>query len=138
MSNKKIGTKFEKQFLKYLADNEWLAHFLTSDASGAQPFDIIALRDGDVYAIDCKTCSTDTFPLSRIEDNQYWAFRSIIWKADIVCGFAILHNNKIYFVKFNQVLRAQKAGEKSIKLTERMIEDACNCFERNKNRISNS
>ena len=132
MSNKKTGTKFEKDFLKYLADNEWWAHFLSPDTSGAQPFDIIAMRNGDVMAIDCKTCSADRFSLERVEDNQYWAFRSIIWKADCYCGFAVLHNNEIYLIPFGHILAAQRRGDKSILLKEEYKKNACNRIERYK------
>ena len=132
MSNKKTGAKFERDFLKYLADNEWWAHFLSPDKSGAQPFDIIAMRGSDVMAIDCKTCSADRFPLSRVEENQYWAFRSIMWKADTFCGFAILHNEEIYLIPFDVILAVKKKNESSILLKEEYKQYASDRIERHK------
>lgn len=139
MNNKKTGMQFEKEFCQYLAKNGWWAHFMTPSASGSQPFDIIAMRGRDTYAIDCKTCANDRFPFSRIEDNQRMAFMSIIWKsANVKCGFAILYNDEIYYVPFEDVLVIEKYKGKTIKLIERYKENACNCFELNKNRKSDS
>lgn len=132
-NNKKIGTKFEKQFLMYLADNGWWAHFLSPDASGAQPFDIMAIRNDDVYAIDCKTCSSDYFYMARVEDNQYYAFQSIIWKSNVKCGFICLKAGEVYWVDFSKVLEAKRHERTSIILTEAMKVDARNRFERHKN-----
>ena len=132
MNNKKTGSQFEKEFCQYLAENGWWAHFLTPNASGAQPFDIIALRGRNVYAIDCKTCAGDKFSISRIEDNQRLAFSHIIWKSTSVkCGFAILYNDEIYYVPYEDVLVFEKYKVKTIKLTERYKENARNCFEFN-------
>lgn len=133
MSNKKLGTKFERDYLKRLADNEWWAHFLNPDASGAQPFDILALRGSETMAIDCKTCASNRFPLSRIEDNQFWAFRSIIWKCDAYCGIAVLHNNEIYLIPFEHILSAQRRNESSIELKEEYRLNERNRVERYKN-----
>lgn len=132
MNNKKTGSQFEKEFCQYLAENGWWAHFLTPSASGAQPFDIIALRGREVYAIDCKTCASDKFPISRIEDNQRLAFTNITWKSTSgKCGFAILYNDEIYYVPFEDVLVFEKYKIRTIKLTERYRENARNCFECN-------
>lgn len=131
-NNKKIGTAFEKMFLKYLSDNGWWAHFLSPNAAGAQPFDVIAVRNNDVYAIDCKTCSSDYFYMARVEDNQFYAFQSIIWKSDVKCGFVCLKAGEIYYVDFAKVLDAKRHDRPSIKLTEAMKADARNRFERYK------
>lgn len=130
MNNKKIGTQFEQEFCKYLADHGWWAHFLTPSAGGSQPFDVIAARGRDVYAIDCKTCSKDSFSLSRIEDNQHSAFKSIIWKsANVKCGLAILHNDEIYYVPYDEVLVFIHYKKKSIPLGEEYRKRASSCFE---------
>lgn len=132
INNKKTGSQFEKEFCQHLAENGWWAHFLTPSASGAQPFDIIALRGRDVYAIDCKTCADDKFPISRVEDNQWFAFRSIMWKStNVKCGLAILYNDELYYVPFEDVLVFKEYNIKTIKLTERYKENARNCFQLN-------
>ncbi len=130
MNSKKIGTQFEQEFCEYLAKHGWWAHFLTPNATGAQPFDIIAMRKGEVFAIDCKTCSTDRFSLSRIEDNQHSAFKSIVWKsANVKCGFAILYNEEIYYIPYDEVLVFIRYKKKSIPLGEEYRNRASSCFE---------
>lgn len=84
MNNKKHGTDFERQVIAKLSQpgNVWV-HFLSPDERGAQPFDIIAVKDGVACAIECKTQDDKNkwFPLSRLEDNQKMAFEK--W---ISCG----------------------------------------------------
>ena len=58
MNNKRRGTEFERQMCDILAKKGYWVHFIVPDARGAQPFDIIACRDGRPVAIDCKTSST--------------------------------------------------------------------------------
>lgn len=50
-------------------NNGFWVHNLTQNAAG-QPADVIAVKDNKAYLIDCKVCSQDRFPLSRIESNQ--------------------------------------------------------------------
>ena len=69
MSNKSNGTAFEKEFAQLLSDNGFWAHCLQDNQNG-QPFDIIAAKNGKVYAFDCKDCSGNNFKLSRMEENQ--------------------------------------------------------------------
>ena len=84
MNNKKSGTEFERLVMKKLsaASDTWV-HFLSPDERGAQPFDIIAVKDGVACAIECKTQDDKNkwFPLSRLEDNQKMSFEK--W---IACG----------------------------------------------------
>lgn len=84
MNNKKHGTDFERQVIAKLSQSGdvWV-HFLSPDERGAQPFDIIAVKDGIACAIECKTQDDKNkwFPLSRLEDNQKMAFEK--W---IACG----------------------------------------------------
>ena len=106
MNNKKMGTNFERQFCGMLAEEGYWVHFLSPDARGAQPFDVIAVKNGDAVAIDCKTCKDHIFRLSRLEDNQVMAFEK--WLA---CGndgalLAVLHENHVYFVDYTD-LKAQ-------------------------------
>ncbi len=128
MNNKKTGMQFEKEFLKYLADNGWWVHFLTPNLRG-QPFDVIAIRGSITYMIDCKTCATDRFQFSRIEDNQALSFEQAVWKTQAQCGFAILYNDELYFLPYEDVMVEKKKGNVSIKLTEAMKQGACNRFE---------
>ena len=128
MNNKQLGTQFERKVLDYLAAEGWWAHFLSPDKTGAQPFDIIAIKNDKVLALDCKTCADNSFAFSRIEDNQFMAFQSLIWKTDAYCGFVILHDDDIYLLSFTDVLAELKKGNGSVKLTEEHMRNACNYF----------
>ena len=105
MNNKKLGTRFEKRVCEYLASECYWAHFITPDNRGAQPFDIIAVRNGVAVAVECKTLS-DTrnyFPISRLEDNQIMAFKK--WRA---CGNALIYiaiewQDKMYMVSYTDL-----------------------------------
>ena len=50
MNNKIIGTAFEKEMCELLANRGYWVHFITPDNRGAQPFDIIAVKDGKAFA----------------------------------------------------------------------------------------
>ena len=66
-----FGVKFEIEFCELLGENGFWAHRLSENMKGAQPFDIIAMKNGKPIAIECKVVGkTGLFPLSRVEDNQ--------------------------------------------------------------------
>ena len=77
MSNKSVGNKFEKDFCMMLMDRDFWVHNMVQNSSG-QPADLIAVRRGKAYLIDCKVCASNAFKLSRIEDNQHMAMS--YWK----------------------------------------------------------
>ena len=113
MNNKKLGTAFEKDVVEYLAQKGYWVHFIVPDARGAQPFDIIAVRNGVAVAIDCKTCVADIFNISRLEDNQITAFEK--W---IACGnteplIMIKHEGKIYSVNYSLLKELGKVRVKN-------------------------
>ena len=76
MSNKAIGSEFEKEMAEILAKNGFWVHFIVPDARGAQPFDIIAVKDKKAFAIECKTLvfGRRYFSVERLEENQKMAF----------------------------------------------------------------
>lgn len=69
MSNKSLGNSFEREFATILYNYGWWVHLLQQNQAG-QPADLIAVRHGSAILVDCKVCSGDRFPLSRVEDNQ--------------------------------------------------------------------
>lgn len=69
MSNKKDGSGFEKAFAELLSAYGFWVHLL-QDSPNGQPFDLIAVKDGEAYVFDCKNCISERFALSRIEENQ--------------------------------------------------------------------
>ena len=111
MSNKSIGTAFEREACEVLKNAGYWVHFITPDARGAQPFDIIAVKNGRALAIDCKTCVANTFNISRLEENQVLAFDR--W---VQCGnddpmIMVKHDNTIYTISYKELQE-----KKSIKL----------------------
>lgn len=69
MTNKKLGNDFEVDFCNLLFEKGYWVHNLAQNQAG-QPADVIAAKNGKAYLIDCKVCSGNGFPLSRVEDNQ--------------------------------------------------------------------
>lgn len=75
MNNKKVGNTFEQQFCEILYQHGYWTHNFANKQAG-QPADVIAVKDGNPYLIDCKVCSRKTFPLSRIEENQHFSMEA--------------------------------------------------------------
>lgn len=97
MSNKKLGNQFESEFCEILAEHGFWVHNLAQNAAG-QPADVIAVKEGEAYLIDCKVCSQGKFTYDRIEDNQELSME--LWYD---CGngnglFALKFDTGIYMV----------------------------------------
>ena len=103
MNNKRLGTAFEHEVCGYLNRRGWWAHFCSPDASGAQPFDIIAVKYGRALAIDCKTSVKRTFPASRLEDNQVYAFEKWLACGNEMPQIWVQYEGKIYAVKYAEL-----------------------------------
>ena len=106
MSNKKLGNSFEAEFTEILANEGYWVHLLSQNAAG-QPADVIAVRDGEAYLIDCKVCSQGKFLFSRIEDNQESAME--LWRD---CGngvgwFALKFDDEIFMVDMTSMRDAR-------------------------------
>ena len=107
MSNKKLGNSFESELCERLAEEGFWCHNLAQNAAG-QPADVIAVRNGEAFLIDCKVCSNGRFLFSRIEDNQEWAME--LWRD---CGndygwFALkFAENAIYMVDIESMQNAR-------------------------------
>ena len=97
MSNKKLGNDFESEFCEILAEHGYWCHNLAQNSAG-QPADVIAVKNSIAYLIDCKVCSNDRFPFSRIEENQELAME--MWReCGNSCGiFALKYSEGIYMV----------------------------------------
>jgi Holliday junction resolvase len=72
MNNKKLGDDFENEFVELLNERNFWVHRIAQKSEG-QPADVIAVKYGKPFLIDCKYCSNDVFDTSRIEENQYYA-----------------------------------------------------------------
>lgn len=73
-TNKIMGNSFESDLCERLFEKGYWVHNMAQNVFG-QPADIIAVKDGNAYLIDCKVCSNNKFPLSRVESNQHQAMK---------------------------------------------------------------
>ena len=110
MTNKEIGTLFEREACDILVQRGFWVHFLSPNRSGAQPFDVIAVKDGFAVAIDCKTCKDTVFRLSRLEVNQMMAFEKWIACGNISPVVLVKHNESIYLVTYTEIMEKGKVN----------------------------
>lgn len=103
MNNKQLGTEWEQDFCDMLAGQGYWVHFMSPDNRGAQPFDVIAVKAGEAYAYDCKTCAANWFSMDRLEDNQVMAFEKWIRCGNTNPNIAVLHKNKIYLIPYSHL-----------------------------------
>ena len=99
MSNKELGNKFENELAELLDEKGFWVHLLNQNKSG-QPADMIAAMNRHAHLIDAKVCQNNTFPLSRIEENQHLAMEK--WQQ---CGngwgwFALKVDSGIYMLGY--------------------------------------
>lgn len=114
MNNKSLGNKFEKDFADFLSKKGYWVHFIEGAAhTGAQPCDIVAIRRDTPELYDCKTLNNKNglFPLSRVEENQRLAFERVrkCRNHNTIFALAILWNNNIYFIDFDDIDFTQKS-----------------------------
>lgn len=100
MNNKRLGTEFEGEVVKLLSQQGYWVHFITPDASGSQPFDIIASKNDMPIVIDCKTSVAKWFNISRLEENQKMAFELWLKKGNSWAYLFIKYKEKIYQVPY--------------------------------------
>jgi len=103
MSNKRIGTDFENEMCELLTSKGYWVHFIVPDNRGAQPFDIIAVKNGKAIAMDCKTCVSKSFNISRLEDNQIMAFEKWLRCGNEMPLIAVKHEEKIYLISYDKL-----------------------------------
>jgi Holliday junction resolvase len=99
MSNKKDGNNFEREFADLLYNMGFWVHLLSQNQAG-QPADVLAVRNGKAYLIDCKVCSGKGFSTSRIEENQTLAMSEWYARGNGVAWFAIKFKNssEVYMI----------------------------------------
>lgn len=114
-NNKQIGAKFEQEFVEILAKEGFWAHFLAPSPTGAQPFDVIAMRHGYAYCFDCKTSVKPIFPITRLEDNQILAFDKWLRCGGLVPMVAVKYDNNIYLIAYT---RLQREGSVDLRKAE--------------------
>jgi Holliday junction resolvase len=117
MNNRKMGNSFENELCEILATYGFWVHNLKQDNSG-QPADIIAVRNKVSYLIDAKVCSSDKFPLNRIEENQDLAME--MWE---MCGngigwFALKTTGDEIYMISHYVMKAYRDRKYSLSLKD--------------------
>lgn len=100
MNNKALGTAFEKELCQKLQEYGMWVHFIEPNHAGAQPFDIIAVGNNVPIAIDCKTSARAIFPITRLEDNQIFAFNKWLDCGNEYAVIAVKHEGRIYFIDY--------------------------------------
>lgn len=112
LNNKRIGTKFEKEFANLLGKKGYFVTMLTPKThTGVQPFDLIACKNNIVYCFECKTLHSKykRFPLSRIEENQRLSFKRLQQTGNTNYYVIINYNNQeIYKIPFAKIDFRQK------------------------------
>ena len=99
MSNKKVGNDFEREVCEILSENGFWVHNLAQNQTG-QPADVIAVRDGKAFLIDCKVCSTGRFKLKRIEENQQLAMEHWLDMGNDEVWFALKLDDNIVMINY--------------------------------------
>ena len=112
MNNRKLGNSFEKELCEILSKHGFWVHNFAQNQDG-QPADVIAVKHGKAYLIDCKVCSNALkgFELSRVEANQELAMEH--WEN---CGngegwFAIKMFDSTHMIPYGDIreLRTSKS-----------------------------
>lgn len=114
MSNKSMGTAFEREFAGILAERGFWAHCLRDNVNG-QPFDLIAVRNSTAYAFDCKECQSNVFQLKRIEENQHNAISLWAEMENRFSYFALRFRDRIYLVPYKVLRTLKENGTKQLK-----------------------
>ena len=103
MNNKKLGTAFEREMCEILRQDGWWVHFMSPDERGAQPFDVIAVRDKQVIAADCKTSAAPIFRRDRLEDNQKSAFDHWMRRTDFDPVIFVKYQDCVYKIPYAEL-----------------------------------
>ena len=126
--DKMTGKNGEQVLAQDLNAKGFWVKLIPNDARGAQPFDIIAVRQKLVLMLDSKVCGQKRFPMERVEDNQWLAFEKAAKRTCACIGLICWYNGKFYYIPYSQ-LRVN-IGNASIPLAEdmnRLYEDLTKC-----------
>lgn len=128
MSNKSTGNHFEKELCELLFNNGFWVLNVTQNSAG-QPADVIAVKDGKAYLIDCKMCSGKKFQIRRIEENQDLSMKLWNESGNGLGLFAIKINKNIYIVDIESLKKYTRVDEDLLKSVGKKVNDwieSCN------------
>ena len=121
--NKTVGNRFEQELCDLLAAQGFWSHNIAQNHDG-QPADVIACINNRPFLIDCKMCANDTFPVSRIEDNQHTAMQLFEDKDNDGVYFALkLSTGEIYMHHYEGLKYFEDNGGKSLTRQQIMTGD---------------
>ena len=113
MSNRAKGNKFEKELCDILSKHGFWVHNFAQNKAG-QPADIIAVREGRAFLIDCKDCDKEYFPFSRVEDNQRLAMKHWFRWGNGRTYFALkLPDGTIYMISYQLIIAFEEVYHRS-------------------------
>lgn len=110
------GQKFESGLCELFKASGWWALNIPKNATGAQPFDVIAIAGRDIFAVDCKVCSSSYFSFDRIEDNQWLSFQVMSERTNAKIGIMAYYAGDIYFLPYAMLKTYQKDKINSLNL----------------------
>ena len=116
-SNKEIGSNFEKELAEMLSKKGyWVTLLNPRNHIGSQPADLIAVKANIARLIDCKTCNNHLFPISRIEENQWSAYKKYIGCGNDRYYIAIKYNNKVYMIPIETINKNNKSIDLNVQM----------------------
>lgn len=132
MSNCKVGAEFEKSFCKLLSEHGFWVHRISQNVAGQQPADVIAVKNGRAFLIDCKVCIRDVFTFERMEPNQRSAMDLWMRCGNAVPFFALQGSNEdVLMLDYQSAKNAEQLqGTKSVSLKRDRNEFNLISFER--------
>ena len=124
------GNQLENYFVHVLSNNGWWALRIPRNPTGAQPFDVIAIKGSNILAVDCKACADKKLVLKRIEDNQWTSFTRMLDRTDAIVGIIAENNGQLYFIDYYELMNCNRSY---IALTDehtKRFVDVCHCERR--------
>ena len=118
------GKEFERLFCRVLQNCGYWAVNIPPNEWGAQPFDVLAIHGSYMLAADCKVCSASaSFPMERVEDNQWMAFEVMNRRtnADIGLAIYVAEKGEVRWVSYNTLKCARDSDVKSIKISNMSV-----------------
>jgi len=109
LNNKRLGNSFEKEMTEILSQKGyWVTMLTPKQHTGSQPADLIAIKNNKPILIDCKTCKTKYFQISRIEQNQWLAYQRYKKCGNTEYYLAIKYKDDIYSIPIDTIKRNTK------------------------------
>lgn len=97
------GFIFESKLCEYLSNDGYYVIYNNKGIVGSQPCDIVAIKNNIATLIECKNLENQSgkFPLSRIESNQWLAYKKLKECHNSNMALAIYWDDNVYFVNFD-------------------------------------